>query len=108
MGKIITVEDVEIEFEKQPNENVCNWCIYVRVRKKDTQHLALMIKTDNKPYTRFTLNTGNITKNSGDTLGQIMSNVVDLGNLKKELEDKNDNIIDFLDALRKKTAKVKN
>ena len=108
MGKIITVEDVEIEFEKQPNENVCNWCIYVRVRKKDTQHLALMIKTDNKPYTRFTLNTGNITKNSGDTLGQIMSNVVDLGNLKKELEDKNDSIIDFLDALRKKTAKAKN
>ncbi len=102
MGKIITVEDVEIEFEKQPSENICNWCIYVRVRKKNAQHLALMIKTDNKPFTRFTLSTGDITKNSGDTLGQIMSNVVDLSNLQKELEGKNNNIIDFLEALRKK------
>jgi len=87
MGKLLTVDDVEIEFEKQSEDHACKWCIYVRVRKKDKQQNVLMIKTNNKPYTRFTLNTGNIVQKSKDTLSDVMSNVVELSKLEKEIID---------------------
>ena len=85
MGKLLTVDDVEIEFEKQSEDHACEWCIYVRVRKKEKQQNVLMIKTNNKPYTRFTLNTGNIVQKSKDALSDVMSNVVELSNLEKEI-----------------------
>ena len=87
MGKLLTVDDVEIEFEKQSEDHACEWCIYIRVRKKEKQQNVLMIKTNNKPYTRFTLNTGNIVQKSKDTLSEVMSNVVELSNLEKETID---------------------
>ena len=87
MGKLLTVDDVEIEFEKQSEDHACEWCIYVRVRKNEKQQNVLMIKTNNKPYTRFTLNTGNIVQKSKDTLSEVMSNVVELSNLEKEIID---------------------
>ena len=87
MGKLLTVDDVEIEFEKQNSDHACEWCIYVRVRKKDKQQNVLMIKTNNKPYTRFTFNTGNMVQKSKDTLSEVMSNVVELSNLEKEIID---------------------
>ena len=87
MGKLLTVDDVEIEFEKQSEDHACEWCIYIRVRKKEKQQNVLMIKTNNKPYTRFTLNTGNIVQKSKDTLSEVMSNVVELSNLEKEIID---------------------
>ena len=34
MGKLLTAELVEIEFEKQDPENACEWCIHIRIRKK--------------------------------------------------------------------------
>ncbi len=46
-----------------------------------------MIKTNNKPYTRFTLNTGNIVQKSKDALSDVMSNVVELSKLEKEIID---------------------
>ncbi len=46
-----------------------------------------MILTNEKPYTRFTMNTGNIVKKSKDTLSEVMSNVVELSNLEKEIID---------------------
>jgi len=58
--KIITVEDVEIEFQKQNPGNDSKWCVFVKVREKDHDKLLFMIKTDHKPYTRFTLEKGNI------------------------------------------------
>ena len=87
MGKLLTVDDVEIEFEKQSEDHACEWCIYVRVRKKEKRQNVLMIKTNNKPYTRFTLNTGNIVQKSKDTLSEVMSNVIELSNLEKEIID---------------------
>ena len=87
MGKLLTVDDVEIEFEKQSEDHACEWCIYIRVRKKEKQQNVLMIKTNNKPYTRFTLNTGNIVQKSKDALSDVMSNVVELSNLEKEIID---------------------
>ena len=87
MGKLLTVDDVEIEFEKQSEDHACEWCIYIRVRKKEKQQNVLMIKTNSKPYTRFTLNTGNIVQKSKDTLSEVMSNVVELSNFEKEIID---------------------
>tara|TARA_B100001540_G_scaffold101875_1_gene91833 strand:+ start:965 stop:1276 length:312 start_codon:yes stop_codon:yes gene_type:complete len=87
MGKLLTVDDVEIEFEKQSEDHACEWCIYIRVRKKEKQQNVLMIKTNNKPYTRFTLNSGNMVQKSKDTLSDVMSNVVELSNLEKEIID---------------------
>ena len=58
--KIIEVEDVEIEFQKQNKDVSCKWCVYVKVRHKDHDKLLFMIKTDHKPYTRFTIEKGNI------------------------------------------------
>ena len=87
MGKLLTVDDVEIEFEKQSEDHACEWCIYIRVRKKEKQQNVLMIKTNNKPYTRFTLNTGNIVQKSKDALSDVISNVVELSNLEKEIID---------------------
>ena len=87
MGKLLTVDDVEIEFEKQSEDHACEWCIYVKVRKNDKEQNVLMIRTNNKPYTRFTLNTGNMVTKSKDTLSEVMSNVVELSNLEKEIID---------------------
>ena len=87
MGKLLTVDDIEIEFEKQSEDHACEWCIYIRVRKKEKQQNVLMIKTNNKPYTRFTLNAGNIVQKSKDALSEVMSNVVELSNLEKEIID---------------------
>ena len=87
MGKLITADDVEIIFEKQNPDHACGWCIYVKVRKNDKEQNVLMIRTNNKPYTRFTLNTGNMVTKSKDTLSEVMSNVVELSNLEKEIID---------------------
>ena len=72
MAKIISVDDIEIEFEKQNSESVCNWCVYIRVRKKDKDQLLFMFKTNHKPLTRFTLNSGNIVTKSKKTLSDIL------------------------------------
>ena len=84
MDKLITADDVEIEFEKQNPDHACEWCIYIRVKKKNKEKNVLMIRTNNKPYTRFTLNTGNIVKKSKDTLSEVMSNIVELNNLERK------------------------
>jgi len=60
--KIIKVEDVEIEYQKQNTDCDSKWCVYVKVREKDHDKLLFMIKTDHKPYTRFTIECGDITK----------------------------------------------
>ena len=33
MGKLITADALEIEFEKQNPDDACEWCIYIKVRK---------------------------------------------------------------------------
>ena len=60
MTKVISIDDMEIEFEKQNPESSCKWCVYIRVRKKNKDQLLLMFKTNHKPLTKFTSNSGNI------------------------------------------------
>ena len=56
--KIIKVDDVEIEYQKQNTDCDSKWCVFVKVRKKDHDKILFMIKTDHKPYTRFTIECG--------------------------------------------------
>ena len=85
MGKLITVDDIEITFEEQNPNHACNWCIYIRVRKKGKEKNILMIRTNNKPYTKCMFNSGNVVKNSKKTLNKIISNIVKLTNPEKEI-----------------------
>ena len=87
MGKLITADAIEIEFEKQNPDDACEWCIYIKVRKNNKEQNILTILTNEKPYTRFTMHTGSLVKNSKETLGEVMSNVVELSNLEKEIID---------------------
>ena len=90
MTKVIKIDDMEIEFEKQNPESSCKWCVYIRVRKKDNDHLLIMFKTNHKPYTRFTYNAGNTVANSSktlkDILGNTMDSIEDLRSLEKDLK----------------------
>ena len=67
--KEVTTFIVEVRAENQ--DHACEWCIYVKVRKNDKEQNVLMIRTNNKPYTRFTLNTGNMVTKSKDTLSEL-------------------------------------
>ena len=60
MTKVISIDEMEIEFEKQNPESSCKWCVYIRVRKKNKDQLLLMFKTNHKPLTKFTSSSGNI------------------------------------------------
>jgi len=91
MTKVLTVDDIEIEFEKQNPSTSCKWCVYLRVRKDDKEKLLLMFKTDNKPYTKFTYDSGNIITNSNKTLKEILSETMnavdDLRDLEKQSKE---------------------
>ena len=86
MTKVLTVDDIEIEFEKQNPSTSCKWCVYLRVRKDDKEKLLLMFKTDNKPYTKFTYDSGNIITNSKKTLKEILSETMNAVNDLRDLE----------------------
>ena len=64
MTKVISIDEMEIEFEKQNPESSCKWCVYIRVRKKNKDQLLLMFKTNHKPLTKFLSNSGNIVTES--------------------------------------------
>ena len=91
MTKVLTVDDVEIEFEKQNPNHSCKWCIYIRLKKKDKEQTVLMIRTNNKPYTRFTFHSGILVNRSTETLKDILANSM---NDIKELREIENNIND--------------
>ena len=37
MTKLLTVDGIEIEFEKQNTDHACKWCVYLRLKKKDKE-----------------------------------------------------------------------
>ena len=86
MTKVLTVDDIEIEFEKQNPSTSCKWCVYLRVRKDNKEKLLLMFKTDNKPYTKFTYDSGNIITNSKKTLKEILSETMNAVDGLRDLE----------------------
>ena len=77
MTKVISIDEMEIEFEKQNPESSCKWCVYIRVRNDDKEKLLFMFKTDHKPRTRFTYNAGELIKESNQTLKEIIDSSID-------------------------------
>jgi hypothetical protein len=73
MTKVLTVDDIEVEFEKQNSSVSCKWCVYLRVRKDNKEKLLVMFKTKNIPYTRFSYCGKNTVINSKRTLIEILS-----------------------------------
>ena len=52
--KIIEVEDVEIEFQKQNKDVSCKWCVYVKVSKNKHEKIMLIAMSDEQPFVNFT------------------------------------------------------
>ena len=75
MTKVISIDDIEIEFERQSPEISCKWCVYIRVRNDDKEKLLFMFKTDHKPRTRFTYNAGELIKQSNQTFLGLKFNI---------------------------------
>ena len=48
MTKIISIDDMEIEFERQSPEISCKWCVYIRVRNDDKEKLLVEMITQLK------------------------------------------------------------
>ncbi len=86
MTKLLIVDGVEIEFEKQGPGHACNWCVYVRLKKNDKEQTLLMIKTDEKPFTRFTHNSGKMVCISDKVLNEIFVNSVNVLSIIESLE----------------------
>ena len=42
---MLTVDKIEVIFEKQPTANTCKWLILIKVRKKNKERIALIAKT---------------------------------------------------------------
>jgi hypothetical protein len=86
MTKLLTVDGVEIEFEKQDPGHACKWCIYVRLKKNDKEQTLLMLRTDEKPFTRFTHNSGKMVCISDEALNEIFVNSINVSSIIKNLE----------------------
>ena len=101
MTKVLTVDDLEIEFEKQNTDHACKWCVYIRLRKKDKEQTILMVRTNNKPYTRFTAHLGNIVNQSKETLKDVLANsMTDIEELR-EIEKNIVNDIEEISRIKK-------
>ena len=72
MTKLLTVDDLEIEFAKQHKSHACKWCTYIKVRSGQNTKMLMMVKTNNKPHATFTFDEGNIVKKSKKTLKDIL------------------------------------
>ena len=86
MTKLLTVDGIEIEFEKQDPGHACKWCIYVRLKKNYKEQTLLMIKTDEKPFTRFTHNSGKMVCISDEALNEIFVNSANVLSIIESLE----------------------
>ena len=84
MGKLLTVDDLEIRFEKQHPLHASKWCIYIRAKLGEKTKSLMMIKTDNKPYTTFSYDNGRTVAHSQEVKEEILSNKVrNISNLKR-------------------------
>ena len=52
--KMITVDQVEVTFEKQNDEVASKWCVYIKVAKNKHEKIMLMAMSDQQPFVNFT------------------------------------------------------
>ena len=72
MGKLLTVDDLEIRFEKQHPSHASKWCIYIRAKLGEKTKSLMMIKTDNRPYATFSYDNGRTIAHSQKAKEEIM------------------------------------
>ena len=75
MAKLLTVEDLEIQFEKQHPSHASKWCIYIRAKIGEKTESLMMIKTDNKPYTIFSYDNGRTVAHSKEAQKEILRDI---------------------------------
>ena len=63
----------------------------LHIQRKDKEQTVLMIRTNNKPYTRFTFHSGILVNRSTKTLKEILANSM---NDIKELREIENNVND--------------
>ena len=84
MGQLLSVDDLEIRFEKQHPSHASKWCIYIRAKLGEKTKSLMMIKTDNKPYTIFSYDNGRTVAHSKEAQEEILSNKArNINNLKR-------------------------
>ena len=84
MVQLLTVDDLEIRFEKQHPSHASKWCIYIRAKLGEKTKSLMMIKTDNKPYTIFSYDNGRTVAHSKEAQEEILSNKErNIDNLKR-------------------------
>ena len=84
MAQLLTVDDLEIRFEKQHPSHASKWCIYIRAQLGEKTKSLMMIKTDNKPYTIFSYDNGRTVAHSKEAQEEILSNKArNINNLKR-------------------------
>ena len=84
MVQLLTVDDLEIRFEKQHPSHASKWCIYIRAKLGEKTKSLMMIKTDNKPYTIFSYDNGRTVAHSKEAQEEILSNKArNINNLKR-------------------------
>ena len=84
MVQLLTVDDLEIRFEKQHPSHASKWCIYIRAKLGEKTKSLMMIKTDNKPYTIFSYDNGRTVAHSKEAQEEILSNKArNIDNLKR-------------------------
>ena len=84
MGQLLSVDDLEIRFEKQHPSHASKWCIYIRAKLGEKTKSLMMIKTDNKPYTIFSYDNGRTVAHSKEAQEEILSNKArNISNLKR-------------------------
>jgi hypothetical protein len=71
---VITVDKIEVIFEKQPTANACKWLVLIKVRKKNKERIALIAKTNYKPLVNFLDNKINVIEFSNKIKNKIIKN----------------------------------
>jgi len=82
--KILKVDDLQIEFQKQavPGGST-DWCVYIKVEKNKHEKILMMIRSPRKPYYKFTIDKGNMVT--------FIDNLQDLSKVQMDMEDEVDN-----------------
>ena len=78
---MITVDQVEVTFEKQHDEVTSKWCVYIKVAKNKHEKIMLMTMSDQQPFVNFTNCKKDITVYSKEIAKTMLSSA----NTKPEL-----------------------
>ena len=77
----VTVDQVEVTFEKQNDDVTSKWCVYVKVSKNKHEKVMLISMSDEQPFVNFTNCKKDMTVYSKEIAKMMLSST----NTKPEL-----------------------